>query len=150
MSLLNKKVIVPEKLNGLYSCTVLNYVPVENDKGGYIKVTFKITENRNYDYIIFPSESDGLLDENGNLRVTKWTDQTGKEHKGSQYNYVISSLANQLDMNGELDLVTLLEAAKENPIGLMFTYNQDLGRMNVAFRDLKVLEESEAPVELES
>lgn len=149
MDLLNKKVIVPEKLNGLYSCTVLDYSPVENDKGGYIKVTFKVTENRNYDYIIFPSESDGLLDENGNLRVTRWTDETGKEHKGSQYNYVISSLANQLGMNGKLDLVALLEAAKETPIGIVFSYNQDLGRMNLAFRDLKV-QESEAPVELES
>lgn len=145
MSLLKNKVIVPEKLNGLYSCTVLNYSEVENDKGGYIRVTFKITENRNYDYIIFPSESDGLLDENGNLRVAKWTDAAGKEHKGSQYNYVISALSSQLDMNGELDLVTLLEAAKETPIGIAFTYNQDLGRMNVSFRELV---EDEEAVEL--
>lgn len=145
MSLLKNKVIVPEKLNGLYSCTVLNYSEVENDKGGYIRVTFKVTEKRNYDYIIFPSESDGLLDENGNLRIAKWIDVAGKEHKGSQYNYVISSLSSQLDMNGELDLVTLLEAAKETPIGMLFTYNQDLGRMNVSFRELV---ETEGAVEL--
>ena len=143
MSLLKTKVIVPEKLNGLYSCTVLNYSEVENDKGGYIRVTFKVTENRNYDYIIFPSESDGLLDENGNLRVAKWIDEAGKEHKGSQYNYVISSLCGQLAMNGELDLVTLLEAAKETPIGVAFTYNPDLGRTNVSFREL-VKDEEEA------
>lgn len=145
MSLLNTKVIVPEKLNGLYSCTVLNYTEVENTKGGYVRVTFKITDNRNYDYIIFPSESDGLLDENGNLRVTKWTDAAGKEHKGSQYNYVISALSSQLDMAGELDLVVLLEAAKEKPVGIAFNYNYDLGRMNVSFRELA---ESEGAVEL--
>lgn len=136
MSLLNKKVMVPEKLNGLYSCTVLNYSEVENENGGYIKVTFKITEHRSYDYVIFPSESDGLLDEHGNLRVAKWIDEAGKEHKGSQYNYVISSLSSQLDMHGDLDLVNLLEAAKETPIGVMFTYNQDLGKPNVSFKEL--------------
>jgi hypothetical protein len=144
MSLLKTKVIVPEKLNGLYSCTVLNYSEVENDKGGFIRVTFKVTENRNYDYIIFPSESDGLSDENGNLRVAKWIDEAGKEHKGSQLNYVISSLSNQLGMHGELDLVVLLEAAKEDPIGVAFAYNQDLGRTNVSFRELVKDEEAVA------
>lgn len=142
MSLLDKKVIVPKKLNGLYSVTVLDYTEVENSQGGYIKVTFKVTEDRNYDYVIFPSESDGILDDNGNLRVTKWTDVAGKEHKGSQFNYVISSLASQLDMNDELDLATLLDAAKETPVGLNFSYNQDLGKMNVAFKALPKIEEA--------
>lgn len=142
MSLLNNKVIVPEKLSGVYSCTVLNYSEVENDKGGYLRITFKVTDSRNYDYIVFPSESDGLLDDNGNLRVAKWTDAAGKEHKGSQFNYVISALSSQLGLTGELDLVTLLEAAKEKPIGVAFNYNYDLGRMNVSFKELVEQEEA--------
>lgn len=143
MSLLDKKVTIPEKLNGLYSCTVLDYTEVENTQGGYIKVTFKVTENKNYDYIIFPSESDGLLDENGNLRVTKWTDVAGNEHKGSQFNYVISSLASQLGVEGEeTNLPDLLDIAKETPVGINFSYNQDLGKMNVSFKMLPKTEEA--------
>lgn len=146
MSLLNKKVIVPEKLNGLYSAKVKEYAEVENDKGGYVQVVFMLSSNREYTYTIFPSESDGLLDESGNLRISKWTDEMGKEHKGSQYNYVISSLAGQLNLPGEQDLATLLDAAKETEIGLSFSYNQDVGRMNVSFKSLP--DPQEEPVEL--
>lgn len=144
MGLLNKKIIVPERLNGLYQATVLSYTDVENREGGYTKITFKVTENRNFDYIIFPSDSDGLRDSNGNLRITKWVDEAGIEHKGSQYNYVMSSLASQLNVDGELTLTDLLDKAKTEPIGIEFSFNEDVGRMNASFKKIITIENEEA------
>lgn len=139
MGLLQKKVIVPTKLNGFYNCSILNCKEVENEQGGYVQITFKVTDTRNYTYTIFPSESDGLVDENGNLRIAKWTDEFGKEHKGSQYNYVIVSLLNQLDIKEDAEDVDLGELcdyaiANNSTISLEFRYNNDAGRMNVAFK----------------
>lgn len=139
MGLLQKKVIVPTKLNGFYNCSILNCKEVENEQGGYAQITFKVTDTRNYTYTIFPSESDGLVDENGNLRIAKWTDEFGKEHKGSQYNYVIVSLLNQLNIKEDaedVDLGELCDYAINNnkTISLEFKYNVDSGKMNIAFK----------------
>lgn len=112
MSLLNTKVL--PTLKGAYVANVKSYEEIENDKGGYVKVILVLPEqdNREYTYCIFPTQVD----------------------------YVTSALRTQAELQDEeVTLAEMLEYAKKNQITVWFSYNQDIGRMNVAFHESKTV-----------
>lgn len=117
MSLLQQKVL--PTLTGKKEATVKDFEEVENTQGGYVKVILQL-EDRDYTYCIFPT----------------------------QVEYVTSCLRNQLGLptTEETTLGEVLQGAKETPINVWFSYNNDLGRMNVAFHEPK--SNVEADVEL--
>lgn len=105
MSLLEKTVL--PSLSGKYEATVKSFKEVENDKGGYVETVIQLAD-RTYTYCIFPSQVD----------------------------YVASALRNQFGMQEEAtDLGTMLNKAKKTMFHVWFSYNYDIGRMNVAFHD---------------
>lgn len=106
-------------LTGKRVATISKYEEVANDKGGYVKAVLKL-EDREYNYCIFPTQVD----------------------------YVVSAIRRQLD-NQELDtLADVLDAAKTTPIDVYFTYNADLGRMNVAFHESKLATEEAVDLDI--
>lgn len=118
MSLLNKKVL--PALNGMYETTVKSFEEIENEQGGYVKVVLNLPD-REYIHCIFPRSVE----------------------------YVTSALRSQFEMRDEeTTLEDMLVKAETTPIKVWFSYNYDYGRMNVAFHEPRVQEESEAPVEL--
>lgn len=114
MSLLNTKKL--PALAGMREVTIKSFKEIENDKGGYIE-TVLLLPDREYKYCIFPSQVD----------------------------YVTSTLANQLGKSDvEITLGEVLKLAQTTPIKVWFTYNTDLGRMNVAFHESKTVAQEEA------
>lgn len=108
MSLLSTKVL--PTLTGMREVRIKDFKEIENDKGGYVETTLLLPD-REYKYCIFPS----------------------------QVEYVTSAIRNQLGLQDqEVTLEEVLTTAKETSISVWFTYNQDLGRMNVAFHETKV------------
>lgn len=117
MSLLNTKVL--PALSGMREATVKSFEEVANKEGGYVRVILKLSD-REYTYIIFPSQVD----------------------------YVTSCLRNQLELQDkEVTLETVLNKAKKSPIKVYFSYNTDLGKMNVAFHESRTTSKEE-PAEL--
>ena len=120
MSLLNTKVL--PALNGRYETNVKSFEEVNNEQGGYVKVVLQLPD-REYNYIIFPS----------------------------QVEYVIGALRTQFEMQNEtVTLADMLNLGMTKTFYTWFRYNQDIGRMNVAFHESKQAQpdNSEAPVEL--
>lgn len=110
MSLLNTKVL--PALSGLREATVKSFKEIENDKGGYVETVLALPD-REYKYIIFPTQVD----------------------------YVTSALRTQFEMQDEeVTLEDMLIKAETTTIKVWFAYNQDLGRMNVAFHEPRVQE----------
>ena len=110
MSLLDVK--AKPVLAGKYEVAVKDFIEIENEKGGYIKVTFDVPEYGEYIYCIFPS----------------------------QVNYVTSCLNQQLGVSR--DTYTLGEALKKTKkLNVWFSYNQDYNRMNVALHEPVVTDE---------
>lgn len=110
MSLLETK--AKPVLAGKYEVGVKDFVEIENEKGGYVKVTLDVPEYGDYIYCIFPS----------------------------QVNYVTSCLNQQLEV--ERDTYTLGEALKKiKKLNVWFSYNQDYNRMNVALHEPVVTDE---------
>lgn len=105
MSLLEKTVL--PSLAGKYEATIKSFKEIENDKGGYIETVIQLPD-REYKYCIFPSQVD----------------------------YVASALRNQFGMQDEVtNLGDMLNKAKKTMFNIWFSYNYDIGRMNVAFHD---------------
>lgn len=104
-------------LSGMYETKVKSFEEVENQQGGYVKVVLDLPD-REYNYCIFPS----------------------------QVEYVTSALRTQFEIKDETTLGEVLKLAAKTPIKVWFSYNQDLGRMNVAFHETK--SKSEEAVEL--
>jgi hypothetical protein len=115
MSLLQQRVL--PTLKGKYEAKVLAYEEIENEKGGYIKLTLGLPD-RKYEYCVFPS----------------------------QINYLTSSLKKQLGDNIDTTVEGLLDMARETTINVWFSYNQEYGRMNVAFHEPYVADEDEVQV----
>ena len=112
MSLLKTKVL--PAVSGMREAHIKSFKEVENDKGGYVE-TILVLPDREYKYIIFPTQVD----------------------------YVTSALRTQFEMQDEeVTLEEMLTKATTTPIKVWFTYNQDLGRMNVAFHESKTQEEA--------
>lgn len=117
MSLLNTKVL--PALSGMREAKVKSFEEVTNSQGGYVKVVLTLPD-REYNYIVFPSQVD----------------------------YVTSCLRNQLELQTEeVTLEEVLTKAKTTPIKVYFSYNTDLGKMNVAFHESRSAVKEE-PVEL--
>lgn len=113
MTLLETQVL--PALNGKYETKVKSFKEVTNDKGGYIETILELPD-REYKYIIFPT----------------------------QVEYVTSALRSQFDMRNEVvTLGDMLTKAQTTPINVWFNYNQDIGRMNVALHEPKVLVQEE-------
>lgn len=114
MSLL-QTVVLPA-LNGKYETKVKSFEEVTNDKGGYVKVILELPD-REYQYNIFPTQVD----------------------------YVTSALRSQFDKRGEaVSLGDMLTLGKTKSFNVWFAYNQDVGRMNVALHEPRVIvQESE-------
>ena len=105
MSLLEKTVL--PSLSGKYEATIKSFKEIENDKGGYVETVIQLAD-REYKYCIFPSQVD----------------------------YVASALRNQFGMQEDATaLGIMLNLAKTHPFNIWFSYNYDIGRMNVAFHD---------------
>lgn len=118
MSLLNQKVL--PALTGMREAKVRSFEEVENAQGGYVKVILDLGD-RDYTYCIFPT----------------------------QVEYVTGALRTQFDMQNEsVTLGAMLEKAKTNTIKVWFSFNNDLGRMNVALHESKPRVVSEEAVEL--
>lgn len=103
-------------LKGAYEVTTKSYREIENDRGGYIEVIFDVPGYGDYTYCIFPSQVD----------------------------YVTGCLNTQLGV--ERDKYPLDEALELlQTIKVIFNYNYDVGRMNVAFHEStpRTLEEDE-------
>lgn len=116
MSLLQTKVL--PTLSGKYTGKVLSFEEISNTQGGYIKVVLGL-DDRTYTYNIFPTQVD----------------------------YVTSALRNQFNMHNEtVTLEDMLNKASKEDINIYFSYNQEFGRMNVAFHEPKqeVVEEDYA------
>lgn len=112
MSLLNTKVL--PALSGMREARIKSFKEVENDKGGYVETVLDLPD-REYKYIIFPSQVD----------------------------YVTSALRTQFEMQDEeVTLEEMLTKATTTSIKVWFAYNQDLGRMNVAFHESRTQEEA--------
>lgn len=113
MSLL-QKVVLPA-LNGKYETKVKSFEEVTNDKGGYVKVILELPD-REYQYNIFPTQID----------------------------YVTSALRNQFEKRSEVvSLEDMLTLGQTTAFNVWFTYNQDIGRMNVALHEPIVLVQEE-------
>lgn len=113
MSLLNAK--AKPVLAGQYEVAVKDFIEIENEKGGYIKVTFDVPEYGEYNYCIFPSQVD----------------------------YAASCINTQLGV--ARDTYTLGEALKKaKKLNVWFSWNKDYNRMNVALHEPVVVEDEEA------
>ena len=95
-------------LTGMREATISEFKEVENEKGGHVRCTLKL-EDRDYIYCIFPIQID----------------------------YVVSTLRKQFNKPELETLEEVLTEAKTTKIKVYFTYNADLGRMNVAFHEAK-------------
>lgn len=112
MSLL-KTTVLPT-LTGMHEACIKSFREVTNDKGGYVEVIFKL-EDRDYTYCMFPT----------------------------QVEYVASALRNQLGHQDEVvTLEQLLQEGTTTPIKIWFKYNENIGRMNVAFHEARTQEEA--------
>lgn len=112
MSLLNTTVL--PALSGMHEACIKSFKEVTNDKGGYIEVIFKL-EDRDYTYCIFPT----------------------------QVEYVASALRNQFGLQAEVvTLGQLLNKATKEPVKIWFSWNENIGRMNVAFHEARTQEEA--------
>ena len=93
-------------LKGAYEVTVKSYREIENDRGGYVEVIFDVPGYGDYTYCIFPTQID----------------------------YVTGCLNTQLGV--DRDKYALDEALEKlQTIKVIFNYNYDIGRMNVALHD---------------
>lgn len=111
-----QKKVLPT-LKGKYEAKVLSYDEVENEKGGYIRLILGLSD-RKYTYCMFPSQID----------------------------YLTSALKKQLGVETETTVEELLDLAQENEINVWFSYNQEYGRMNVAFHEPYVADEEDVDV----
>ena len=109
---MNLQTTIQKKLEeGAYKARLTSYDNVENEKGGYIKVTFKL-DDREISEVIFPSSANYFF---GCLRK-----QLGLEEEDTTYE-------------------ELLNSAKKKDITLWISYN-NYGR-NVAYHEPSVKEE---------
>lgn len=109
---MNLQTTIQKKLEeGAYTARLAKYDNVENEKGGYIKVTFKL-DDREISEVIFPSSANYFF---GCLRK-----QLGLEEEDTTYE-------------------ELLELAQKKDIKLWISYN-NYGR-NVAYHEPVVKEE---------
>lgn len=108
-------------LKGLYEVTLKSYNDIENDKGGYLETFLDVPNYGEYKYCIFPSQID----------------------------YITSCLNAQLGV--ERDKYNFAEAVSRlETIKIWFSYNSDLGRMNLSFNEPKVqVEKQEEAVAFE-
>lgn len=103
-------------LTGKHEATIKSYREVENMQGGYIEVILKL-EDRDLTYCIFPSQLD----------------------------YITSTLRRQFGMQDEtVTLEDMLVKGETTKFNVWFSYNQDYGRMNVAFHEPVSVTEEEA------
>lgn len=106
-------------LKGSYDAKIVFYDEIENEQGGYIKLGLGL-DDRTYTYCVFPSQID----------------------------YLTSALKRQLHVDYETTVEELLDLAQEKTITVWFSYNQEYGRMNVAFHEPYMADEDEEDVDV--
>lgn len=114
--MLNKKVL--PTLNGKQEAILLNWIPVDNNKGGHTRLTVQL-KDREQDLIIFPSSED----------------------------YFLGCLRNQFDLQEAIDAVDLLDSMVKDktPFTIWFYYDEQYG-FQYRFHEVRetVSEEAEA------
>lgn len=110
MSLLNTK--AKPVLAGKYEVTVKDFVEIENEKGGYIRVTLDVPEYGEYTYCIFPKNVE----------------------------YAASCINTQLGV--PRDTYELGEALKKiKKLNVWFSWNEDYNRISLALHEPVVTDE---------